>query len=72
MLRLTVFEIFAVKIWDFGALGIPSTGEDESGSHIHHHAEFVADWLHLHQDIRPRTEEMQKITAIIISDKTLH
>jgi len=43
-LRLTVFEIFAVKIWDFGApSGYPQKGRLYVGTHMYHHAKFHSD-----------------------------
>ena len=50
-LRLTVLEIFAVKIWDLGApWWFPQMGEDLSGTDIYHHAKFHADRCHRRRD----------------------
>jgi len=53
MLRLTVFEIFAVKwpkfgpkISDLGIPGAPTKGERMSGTDVYHHAKFHADQCH--------------------------
>jgi len=52
-LRLTVCEIFTVKIWDFGPLeGTASEmGDFLSGANIFHHAKFHADRYHRSRDI---------------------
>ena len=69
-LRFTVFDIFAIKISNFGATwGYSKRGDDLSGTHIYHHAKFHADRLHLRQDIRPHTKIYTQ-TADLISGKS--
>ena len=56
-LRLTVREIFAVKIWDYGApWEYTQSGNFMSGTDIHHRAKCHADWFHRHRDICNRTD----------------
>jgi len=57
-LRLSVFDIFAVKIWDFWSLwGHLQSKEDTCGVHLYHHAKFS-----------PRTHRIQQTD--LIYDKT--
>jgi len=41
----TIFEIFAVKIWDFGPFGgtAAKRGDFVSGTDMYHHTKFHAD-----------------------------
>ena len=61
-LRLTVSEIFTIKIWDFGApWGYPERGEDLSGTRIHHHAKFHTNLWDWSISICPGTDRDKKL-----------
>jgi len=75
-LRLTVFEISAVKwpqfrpiIWNFGDRWgtAPKRREDRSGTDMYHHANFHVNRYHYHRDFCNRRK---KYTPDLIWDKT--
>ena len=58
-LRLTVFEIYAVRIWDFGASWgtAAKRGDFVSGTDMYHHARFNANRCDRRRDICNRTDK---------------